>query len=460
MVEYGEPLSAREQEILCLVATGATNRMVAQSLNISHNTVKVHLRNIFTKLGISSRTEATVYAIQQGWVTLKDAITEEGEEPSQISSEIADLEQAESPEPEPALIPMVLPRSKRIYLIAAVLIVAIVTFVTWPRSHPLPAETCDNEFTAECTATGNGLEVGEPESMWVSAANIPQAEGRFGLVLVDDLIYLIGGETSDGVSGEVSAYDPKHDSWSSISDKPNPAANITAVALGGKIYIPGGSDADGNPLRVLDIYNPEDSSWTSGAQIPVHLTAYAAAGWQDKMYVFGGWNGTSYTDSAWVYDPESDRWESLPPMPTSRGFAAAAVTNNKILVIGGYDGRKEYATCERFDPEVKTWSACASMSAPRGGLGVTVVAGHVYAIGGGWESFVTFSERYNPNADAWYNVETPLLLVGGEWRNMGVVATGTRIYIMGGWQQSRYLNINQVYETLPNRLYLPAAISP
>jgi hypothetical protein len=100
------------------------------------------------------------------------------------------------------------------------------------------------------------------------------------------------------------------------------------------------------------------------------------------------------------------------------------------------------------------------MSTPRGGLGITVVAGQIYAIGGGWESFVTFSERYNPNSDAWHNVETPLLLVGGEWRNMGVVTIGTRIYAMGGWQQSRYLNINQVYETLPNRLYLPAAISP
>ena len=48
MAEYGEPLSGREKEILQMVATGVTNRQVAYRLDISVNTVKVHLRNIFT----------------------------------------------------------------------------------------------------------------------------------------------------------------------------------------------------------------------------------------------------------------------------------------------------------------------------------------------------------------------------------------------------------------------------
>src|SRR5262245_40611060 len=61
-------ISDREREILRLVATGATNQQIAQQLNISTNTVKVHLRNIFSKIGAASRTEATLYAVRTGLV--------------------------------------------------------------------------------------------------------------------------------------------------------------------------------------------------------------------------------------------------------------------------------------------------------------------------------------------------------------------------------------------------------
>jgi DNA-binding NarL/FixJ family response regulator len=59
-------LSPREVEVLRLVAGGKSNRAIAADLVISEHTVARHVQNIFTKLGVSSRTEAAAFAFEQG----------------------------------------------------------------------------------------------------------------------------------------------------------------------------------------------------------------------------------------------------------------------------------------------------------------------------------------------------------------------------------------------------------
>jgi signal transduction histidine kinase/DNA-binding CsgD family transcriptional regulator len=64
-----EPLTARETEVLAGVAAGLTNKQIAAGLGISDRTVQYHLGNVLGKLGVASRTEAAVLAIQHGLVT-------------------------------------------------------------------------------------------------------------------------------------------------------------------------------------------------------------------------------------------------------------------------------------------------------------------------------------------------------------------------------------------------------
>lgn len=61
-------LSNREQEVLRLVAQGKTNQDIASELHITEGTVKFHINNIFSKFGISDRTQATLIAIKRGLV--------------------------------------------------------------------------------------------------------------------------------------------------------------------------------------------------------------------------------------------------------------------------------------------------------------------------------------------------------------------------------------------------------
>ncbi|HWG25590.1 MAG TPA: response regulator transcription factor [Actinospica sp.] len=59
-------LSARERDILVLVAAGKSNRQIADELTISERTARTHVSNILTKLDLRSRTQAALLAIQQG----------------------------------------------------------------------------------------------------------------------------------------------------------------------------------------------------------------------------------------------------------------------------------------------------------------------------------------------------------------------------------------------------------
>ncbi len=67
-VQEAEALSAREIEVLEYVVQGASNREIAKALSISGNTVKIHLANILTKLHLSNRIQAAVYAVREGLV--------------------------------------------------------------------------------------------------------------------------------------------------------------------------------------------------------------------------------------------------------------------------------------------------------------------------------------------------------------------------------------------------------
>jgi DNA-binding NarL/FixJ family response regulator len=67
-----EPLTAREREVLGLIAQGKANKEIARELGIGERTVRTHISSILGKLGLASRTQAAVYAVREGLVAGPD----------------------------------------------------------------------------------------------------------------------------------------------------------------------------------------------------------------------------------------------------------------------------------------------------------------------------------------------------------------------------------------------------
>ena len=430
------PLTARELEIVKLVATGATNQQIALELVISVNTVKVHLRNIFQKLGVESRTEATTYAVRQGWVVL-EGMPPPGEEEA-------------PPLPTERIGPW-----QRVSFVATALLVAVLAFFPPTRNA---SDRADSPFTDHATGALSGAP-DAASTRWETRAQMPTSRARLAVVAYGGKVYAIGGDSPDGVSGALEVYDPASDTWSRRASKPRPVRNIGAAVLGDLIYVPGGYSPLDQAVAAVEVYDPQDDAWSEAASLPEPLFAYAIASVHGRLYLFGGSDGVGYLNTVWIYDPRDDSWTGGTPMSDARGFAAAAVVGERIYVLGGYDGQTESSACAVYDPAREVagddpWTSFAAMLNPRGGLAAVTVDGFVYAIGGGWTQYVSFNERYDLAQDSWSHFESPVL---GQWRTLGAAAieseTDTVIHVVGGWSD-RYLSTNYAYSAV-FRIFLP-----
>lgn len=72
-------LTARELEILLLAARGLSNTQIASSLYLSEATVRRHLANVYEKMGVHSRSEASREALHRDWITIEEVIAEDPE---------------------------------------------------------------------------------------------------------------------------------------------------------------------------------------------------------------------------------------------------------------------------------------------------------------------------------------------------------------------------------------------
>jgi DNA-binding CsgD family transcriptional regulator/N-acetylneuraminic acid mutarotase len=435
--EQGSALSERESEILRLLATGASNKDIAVQLSISPNTVKVHLRNIFNKIGVTSRTEAALYALHNGVAT--------------GASESPDVS-ALPFEPAESLPPLNVPSKNRFWLLAGGVMLAIFLGVGLWISGIFPSSAQAAKPLPQKTNSSRSV-----EERWQNAAVLPEGrEGAAGAVYEEGL-YLAGGETSGGISASMMVYSPAQKGWQLRAAKPTPVRDASAAVLGERIFVAGGKGADGKPSNHLEVYDPRADRWETRAVLPRPLSGAALAASEGSLYLFGGWDGQQARAEVYRYDAQENRWTEMTPLPGLRMFSAAVTVEGKILVCGGTDGRRALVETLNYYPQrdrqgESPWEMRAPLPEGRYAAGAAALAGQVFVIGGALQGEIPAEQilAYQPQTNQWVNIGKAPQPAGPY---SSVSSLEMQLHVTGGRQNGKPSALHQTYQALYTLLF-------
>ncbi len=428
------PLSDREIEILQLVGQGKSNKDIAAELFISVNTVKVHLGNIFGKIGVASRTEATLYAIEQGIVR----------SPAGSNGEVEVLvpEPVQAFESEPTPLQAFL---RKYWLGLALSALAAVIGLSFALAS--------TPMFSPPTATPNPVLSALMEQRWQVMAPIPAETAGAAVVNAGEKLYAIGGRTAEGVSDRVDIYDPEQDAWSAGKQKPLAAADIAAALLNGKIYVPGGRLASGELTNALEVYDPLSDSWERKADLPYPVSAYALGVSGGSLYLFGGWDGNQALDAVLRYSPVEDKWTNAGSMPGARETMGSAVIGDRLYLFGGTNGRKALDSLWTtplggelaWQVEGKTPFKCARCTG-------AALNDFIFAVS---ESTIW---QYNPRDGSW--LSDPGMPVSSPRADQSLAGYGNALYILGGADQNGSLSTELIRYQAIYSLIIPFLTNP
>ena len=311
-------LSEREKEILLLLAQGMSNKEIADHLVISINTTKTHLTNIYRKIDVQSRTEATLVALEHFPSSRVSQAAESGSPPDDSDAVTGSANRGN-------------PRLIILITIAAVILLGVFLIPRWISS----------------LNSGNQIQISPEESSedrWTQIARLSAGRSDAASVVISDHLYLFNGafgETVSTVSESLSLAD--NATISQLADKPTPVKEAEAVHIGDKIYIIGGIQSDGKPTAEVEVYNPGEDAWETKAPLPIALSSYSALVNGENLLVSGGWDGNSATSSMYLYDIAEDAWKLIGDLPFESNNIASFVTAETLFVLDGNAPDRTYS---------------------------------------------------------------------------------------------------------------------
>jgi N-acetylneuraminic acid mutarotase len=209
----------------------------------------------------------------------------------------------------------------------------------------------------------------EAEWLEIPQTNPPPARYAHSAVAWNGKMYVFFGQGSSGNFFEdMWSYDPNNNIWNEITPegpRPKARASHSAVVIDDAIYVFGGETEDWTFSNELFKYDPNSNRWEQKAAMPAGgRREHAAAAVAGKMYIFCGEDGENPLDDLWVYVPTENKWTQLDlndpndpnDAPSARHGMRGAQYGNWIWLIGGSRPGTDLKETWEFNVTNQTWT--------------------------------------------------------------------------------------------------------
>lgn len=208
---------------------------------------------------------------------------------------------------------------------------------------------------------------------------LPAGQGAVG----GKFYYLVG--QASGWTNTSWVFDPTANTWTQLASSPvtAPAARIglaaSDTALGGKVYIVGGQDSNGNPRSEVYSYDPATNTYATRASLPIAANALVLSG-GGKLWAI------CRDGQVYAYDPGANSWTQKASLPKPRTSTAGAVYDGKIHVLGGdptgTNTGPGTADVQIYDIATDKWTDGTPLPWARHNHQARVVGQYLYVMGG------------------------------------------------------------------------------
>ncbi len=186
-----------------------------------------------------------------------------------------------------------------------------------------------------------------PETnIWNVLSPMPTGRQHIDCGIYENKIYVIGGLDTwiDPDSGIISkkneAYDIATNTWSEKSEIPSLRNNPAIIIVDSLIYVIGGGGSETNiwtNIATVECYNVKTDTWEQKNDLPYPVFKPAAVVLNNQIFVLGGQVEEGCTDKILIYKAETDEWEEITPLPHIKTFFGCTAIGNKIYIMGGME---------------------------------------------------------------------------------------------------------------------------